>query len=91
MRRLGMEVSLASLDEEDDRLERIVVESLGADIAQSLESLPADQRDAIRLRVLDELPYDDIARRLDCTSSVVRMRVMRGLRTLNADLEGRLT
>ncbi|MBC7671546.1 MAG: RNA polymerase sigma factor [Polaromonas sp.] len=89
MRRLGIELDLDTPAEDDDTLDRLLVEQLGPDLAASLHKLPEDQRAAIELRVLDELPYDEIARRLDVTPDVVRMRVMRGLRTLNAELEGR--
>lgn len=51
-----------------------------------LESLPEDQRAAIRARVLDEREYTDIARELESSPQVIRQRVSRGLRTLRAQL-----
>ena len=91
MRRLGIQLTVAPTAEDDDTLDRLLIEQLGDDLASSLDRLPPDQRAAIELRVLDELPYEEIARRLDCTTDTVRMRVMRGLRALNAELEGRFT
>jgi RNA polymerase sigma factor (sigma-70 family) len=91
MRRLGMQLDLAASSDDDDALDRLLVEQIGPDLASSLDRLPADQRTAIELRVVQELPYEEIARRLDVTPDVVRMRVMRGLRVLHADLEGRLS
>lgn len=88
-RKLGIQLDLTAGAEEDDTLDRLLVEQLGGDVRASLHRLPDDQRTAIELRIVDELPYDEIARRLDVTPDVVRMRVMRGLRALNADLEGR--
>lgn len=88
MRRLGVELDLGGGAEDDDTLDRLLVEQLGPDLEASLDRLPPDQRTAIQLRVVEELAYDVIARRLDVTPDVVRMRVMRGLRTLNAELEG---
>lgn len=89
MRRLGMQVDLTHPRDEDDELERIVVAQLGGELADSLAALPDAQREAITLRVLEELPYEVIAQRLDCTVEAVRMRVMRGLKTLGSDLAGR--
>ncbi|MCW2955746.1 MAG: polymerase, sigma-24 subunit, subfamily [Thermoleophilia bacterium] len=89
-RRLGMEVDLTGSADEDEHLERMAVEAVGPELRASLGRLPAAQRLAIQLRVLDDLPYEEIATRLDCTPDTVRMRVMRGLRTLNTDLRGQL-
>ncbi|MCW2949502.1 MAG: polymerase, sigma-24 subunit, subfamily [Thermoleophilia bacterium] len=89
MRRLGMSVQPHAPGVEDDTVDRLLIEQLGPDLAESLDKLPADQRRAIELRVVQELPYDEIARQLDVSADVVRMRVMRGLRALKAALEGR--
>ena len=53
-------------------------------LAVLLAGLPAEQRDAVRARVLDERAYPEIARELRCSESVVRKRVSRGLATLRA-------
>jgi RNA polymerase sigma factor (sigma-70 family) len=53
-----------------------------------LEEPPPDQRDAIRWRVLGERDYAELTRDLECSQSVARQRVSRGLRTLRARLEG---
>lgn len=89
MRRLGMRIELSDVPDDDAHLARLVAEQLGPELATALEQLPDAQREAITLRVLDELPYEVIASQLNCTVETVRMRVMRGLRALNADLEGR--
>jgi RNA polymerase sigma-70 factor (ECF subfamily) len=86
--RLQVQFDIAADHDTDDDLERIMAASLGAELATSLDRLPSEQRRAIELRVIDELPYEVIAERLDCTPDVVRMRVMRGLRALNVELEG---
>lgn len=91
VRRLGMQLDLAMPNDEDERLERLMVEELGDEIRRSLQQLPRDQRSAVELRVIDELPYDEVARHLDCSVEAARVRVLRGLRALHADLEGRLT
>ncbi|MCB0879901.1 MAG: RNA polymerase sigma factor [Thermoleophilia bacterium] len=89
MRRLGMQLDLASPRDEDADLERIVVAQLGGDLHRALAELPPAQRDAVQLRVIDELSYEQVAERLQCTEEAARMRVMRGLRTLKSDLAGR--
>lgn len=82
-RRLGMP-PLALTDELLDRVES----AAGAENAEALlAELPAAQREALQMRVVDEREYDDIARQLRCSEAVVRQRVSRGLRTLRARTE----
>jgi RNA polymerase sigma-70 factor, ECF subfamily len=54
-----------------------------------LARLPADQAAAVRMRVVDDLEYDEIARRLDSTEPAVRQKVSRGLKRLRGRLEER--
>jgi RNA polymerase sigma-70 factor, ECF subfamily len=56
----------------------------------ALDGLPAGQVDAIRLRVVDGLDYDDVARRLGTTPAAARVRVHRGLSSLRHRLRQRL-
>lgn len=72
-RKLGMEPML--LDDED--LARI--DSYGTNAESLLGDLSPDQAAAIRARVFDERAYEEIARSLSCSPSVVRQRVKRGL------------
>jgi RNA polymerase sigma-70 factor (ECF subfamily) len=83
-RRLGLE-ALILTDAAVDAIERITAEH--GDAVQALEELPADQREAIRGRVLDDRAYDELAASLQCSESVVRQRVSRGLRSLRSRLE----
>jgi RNA polymerase sigma factor (sigma-70 family) len=83
-RRLGLEPMTLS----DDALERIdELAALGSGVLRLLEDLPDDQRVAVRGRVLHERSYDELARSLSCSQSVVRQRVSRGLRSLRGRLE----
>jgi len=76
-RRLGFEA--VTLEDEDlDRLERIAAVG-GGQLVELLESLPRNERAAVRSRVLDERPDDEIAGELHCSEMVVRKRVSRGL------------
>jgi len=56
----------------------------GAD--ELLDTLPEHQRDAVRLRVLEDLEYSDIARALGTTPAAARVRVHRGLQALRRRL-----
>jgi RNA polymerase sigma-70 factor (ECF subfamily) len=47
-----------------------------------LDELPADQRDAVRARVIGEQSYSEIARRQRTSEANVRQRVARGLARL---------
>jgi RNA polymerase sigma-70 factor (ECF subfamily) len=52
-----------------------------------LERLSEKQRRALQLRIVDELPYAEVARRLGTTEPTARARVSRALRTLAVALE----
>jgi RNA polymerase sigma factor (sigma-70 family) len=56
----------------------------GAD--ELLDALPAHQRDAVRLRVLEDLEYSEVARALGTTPAAARVRVHRGLKALKHNL-----
>jgi RNA polymerase sigma-70 factor, ECF subfamily len=60
-----------------------VPESTWANGADELpDTLPVHQREAVRLRVLEDLEYSDIARALSTTPAAARVRVHRGLNAL---------
>ena len=50
-----------------------------------LARLTPDQAEAIRARVIQDVPYDRIAARMRCSESVVRQRVSRGLAVLRKE------
>jgi RNA polymerase sigma factor (sigma-70 family) len=77
-RRLGIPPTVL----DDDALERIQRLGEEARVVALLDLLPADQRHAVRARVIDERPYEQIAAEIRCSPSVVRQRVSRGLNTL---------
>jgi RNA polymerase sigma-70 factor (ECF subfamily) len=52
---------------------------------EAFAGLPEGQRDAIRLRVVEELPYREVAVLLGTSTQAARVRVHRGL----ADLRSR--
>ena len=81
-RRRGMieQRALAQLGIEPLRLQDEDIPDL--DALRHLERLPPDQREAVRLRVLEELDYDEIAAHTGATEAAVRQRVSRGLKWL---------
>lgn len=78
------------LQEQLDRpqcVEDPVPESTWAEGADELlDTLPAPQREAVRLRVLEDLEYSDIACQLGTTPGAARLRVHRGLSALKRQL-----
>jgi RNA polymerase sigma factor (sigma-70 family) len=85
-RKLGLEPVVFT----DADLE-LVDELVGMDerLQALTQQLPAEQREAVVARVVDERSYEEIAAELKCSNSVVRQRVSRGLRTMRSDLEER--
>jgi RNA polymerase sigma-70 factor (ECF subfamily) len=68
---------------ETDRIEELAgLSALGDALSAALALLPADQRRAIELRVIEELSYTELAAALDVSEPTARARVSRGLRTL---------
>ena len=66
----------------------VEIEALAEDTVavEILELLPAEQRFAVRRRVIDERGYDEIADELGVTETTVRKRVSRGLAALRSQL-----
>jgi len=54
---------------------------------RALAELPAQQRDAVLARVVDERSYEEIATTMRCSELVARQRVSRGLRALRDRIE----
>ena len=64
-------------------LATITVTGTGDTIAvDALATLREDHRDALRLRVIEQRSYPEVARALSCTEENARQRVSRGLRRL---------
>ena len=57
-------------------------------VEEALETLPPGQREAVQLRVVDELSYDQLADGLGCSPTAARVRVSRGLSALRQAMEG---
>jgi RNA polymerase sigma factor (sigma-70 family) len=59
-------------------------------VAEELGALSSRQQQALRLRVVEERPYEEVASLLGITEPTARARVARGLRALTSALDGRL-
>jgi RNA polymerase sigma factor (sigma-70 family) len=77
--RLGLSVDLA--DDGYDLVERRL--SPRPMLERALAQLPAHERDAVDLRVIEELGYDEIAQQLSIKPAAARLRVSRALRRLS--------
>jgi RNA polymerase sigma-70 factor (ECF subfamily) len=83
LNRLGVRRPEAA-DDELERLEELAgLSELRDVVASALQSLPAAQQEALQLRVVDELPYPEIATRLCITQPTARARVSRALCALS--------
>jgi RNA polymerase sigma-70 factor (ECF subfamily) len=82
--RLGLPTLILD-DHAADTIARLSSDHPGAG---ALAALPAEQRQAIKARVLDERDYPEIAQELRCSEALVRQRVSRGLRALRTRLAG---
>ena len=60
---------------------------LEATIYQAMDGLPSDLREAITLREIEGLSYDEIAEVMDCPIGTVRSRIFRARETIDGKLE----
>jgi RNA polymerase sigma factor (sigma-70 family) len=84
--RLGI-AALALSDGDLARVEELA--SLDDAVLELVAQLPAEQRDAVLARVLEDRSYPELAAEMRCSQAVVRKRVSRGLNTLRARMEDR--
>jgi RNA polymerase sigma-70 factor, ECF subfamily len=85
-RRLHLPVRSYGEYEEVD--ERVDAQGIAALLHAAIAALPAGERAAVNLRVVEELPFEEVAERLAVASPAARMRLTRALRALRARLAG---
>src|SRR3954468_24326007 len=78
-RRLGIEPRAYGDGGWDEVDARAAAATLARELTAALDRLPADQRRALELRVVDELDFGAVAASLDCNEPAARMRVSRAL------------
>lgn len=82
VRKLGIRVPVVSDDDYDRILELAGLNEMRACVADAFVTLGPAQQRALRLRVIDELPYPEVARLLAVSEATARARVSRALRAL---------
>jgi RNA polymerase sigma factor (sigma-70 family) len=87
MTRLRIERPKLDRDTEAEIIRRAGLEDVRRSLAAAVSVLSEEARQAITLRVLEELPYPDVAARLSISEQTARMRVSRGLRALGGLLD----
>lgn len=87
MTRLGIERPTISADAEAELVRRAGLEDLRQALTTAVAQLPTQTREAITLRIVQELSYPDVAARLAISEQAARMRVSRGLRVLAGGLD----
>ncbi len=85
--RLGIERRPLT-DIEYERIEELAgSRELRDHVAEKLEALPVDQREAVRLRVVEEQDYRTLSNALDISQDTARARVSRGLQALRVAID----
>lgn len=84
-----LKVNLPRLDEVScERIDEVLdAERFRSQLHEALGQLSIKEREAVQLRVLDQLDYRSVAARLDCSEQAARVRVHRALSRLATRLE----
>ena len=87
--RRKLRIDPASIGQPDiERIEALVdFEPMRGALREAVAELPSAQAEAVHLRVVDDLPYPEVANRLGCTEGAARVRVSRGLTRIAESLE----
>lgn len=90
-RRARAKLGVATIDLSADDINRVEVladsERLRREVVSALGTIPRGQADAVRLRVVDGLPFADVADRLGISEGAARVRVFRALAVLHERLD----
>jgi RNA polymerase sigma factor (sigma-70 family) len=89
LERLGMEIPAVDAEEAAEIERRAGLEQLREGIAAELSRLGSTGREALRLRIVEERPYEEVAELLGVSEQAARARVSRALRRLGDALEAR--
>lgn len=81
-------LSPARRDPVGDLERELLAGSIGDELDAALAALPEEQREALWLREVEELTYDEIARVQECPIGTVRSRLARGRAALVELLSG---
>jgi RNA polymerase sigma factor (sigma-70 family) len=80
-----LHVHVPPIDQESlERIEALLdIQPQVAALRQALDTLPKKSKDAVILRVGHDLPFSEVASRLQCSEGAARVRVSRGLALLH--------
>ena len=84
--RLGLQPAHAECEDYERVDDRSEAGELAPLLQHAMRALPADQRRALELRIVHQLPYEAVAGRLGCSRNAARLRVSRGLRTVTTQM-----
>jgi RNA polymerase sigma factor (sigma-70 family) len=84
--RMGMQAAAVECEDYERVDERSEASALAPLVRHAVRALPADQRRALELRIVHQLPYDAVAGRLGCSQNAARLRVSRALRALTTQI-----
>ena len=74
------------LQEADTPERQALTNEIEAEVYAAIESLPAELKEAITLRELEGLSYEEIAEVMDCPIGTVRSRIFRARETIDSRL-----
>jgi RNA polymerase sigma-70 factor (ECF subfamily) len=85
-----LKITIPRLDDESLAAFERIAESdqdAGLLVTEAIGQIPAAEREAVQLRVVEDLEYREIASRLNCSTVAARVRVHRGLVRLTKLME----
>lgn len=86
-RRFGFNALEITPDESERIVDLMEIEPLRQALADAIGELSSAQVNALQLRIVDDLPYVEVAARLGCSEGAARVRVSRALSKLSGLLE----
>jgi RNA polymerase sigma factor (sigma-70 family) len=86
LRRLGIRMPTVHEDDLSAIEEAAGLAEVRLSLRTELERMSGEQRGALQLRIVEEMPYEEVARRLGVSEQAARARVSRGLRALQRSL-----
>jgi len=81
--RLGVDVPSVTEDDHHRIVELAGLADVRKTVAEAFASLPQEQREALRLRVIDQHDYPEVASALGVSEQTARARVSRALRRIS--------
>jgi RNA polymerase sigma-70 factor (ECF subfamily) len=86
-RRFGFHALEVTPDESERITNLMAIEPLRRALSDAIDELSSAQVQALQLRIVDGLPYVDVAARLGCSEGAARVRVSRALTKLSGLME----